>query len=55
MLFPIGQGTGLGLSICQRIMQQHNSAITVRSVPGDTAFDFTLPVTDEEPRIVTRT
>ena len=50
-----GGGTGLGLSICQRIMKQHDSEITVRSVPGDTAFDFTLPVTDEEPRIVTRT
>ena len=50
-----GGGTGLGLSICQRIMRQHDSEITVQSVPGDTAFDFTLPVTDEEPRIVTRT
>lgn len=38
-----GGGTGLGLSICQRIMNQHDSAITVTSVPGDTAFDFTLP------------
>ena len=50
-----GGGTGLGLSICQRIMRQHDSEITVQSAPGDTAFDFTLPVTDEEPRIVTRT
>ena len=39
-----GGGTGLGLSICQRIMNQHGSAITVSSVPGDTAFEFTLPV-----------
>ena len=38
-----GGGTGLGLSICQRIMNQHGSAITCTSVPGDTAFDFTLP------------
>ena len=37
-----GQGTGLGLSICQRIMQQHGSAIEVTSVPGDTAFTFAL-------------
>ena len=37
-----GQGTGLGLSICQRIMQQHGSAIEVASVPGDTAFTFAL-------------
>ena len=49
-----GGGTGLGLSICQRIMQQHGSAITVQSVPGDTAFDFTLPIADREPQIVTR-
>ena len=38
-----GGGTGLGLSICQRIMNQHGSAITCASAPGDTAFDFTLP------------
>lgn len=50
-----GQGTGLGLSICQRIMLEHGSQITVQSVPGDTAFDFTLPMTDEEPKIVTGT
>ena len=42
-----GGGTGLGLSICQRIMQQHGSEITVTSVPGDTAFDFTLPAAQE--------
>ena len=45
-----GQGTGLGLSICQRIMRQHGSEITVTSVPGDTAFDFVLPVA-EPPRL----
>lgn len=45
-----GGGTGLGLSICQRIMKEHGSEITVTSVPGDTAFDFTLPVTEELPR-----
>ncbi len=50
-----GGGTGLGLSICQRIMRQHDSEITVTSVPGDTAFDFTLPVADDAPRNVTRT
>lgn len=44
-----GQGTGLGLSICRRIMRQHGSEITVTSEPGDTAFDFTLPVA-EPPR-----
>ena len=41
-----GQGTGLGLSICQRIMQQHGSAITVTSVPGDTCFAFALPAAE---------
>ena len=45
-----GQGTGLGLSICQRIMQQHGSAITVSSVPGDTAFDFALPASEAPER-----
>ena len=39
-------GTGLGLSICQRIMQQHDSRITVRSDDGETAFEFLLPATE---------
>ena len=41
-----GQGTGLGLSICQRIMQQHDSQITVRSDDGETAFEFLLPAAE---------
>jgi signal transduction histidine kinase len=41
-----GGGTGLGLSICQRIMQQHDSRITVRSDDGETAFEFLLPATE---------
>ena len=41
-----GQGTGLGLSICQRIMQQHDSEITVRSDDGETAFEFLLPAAE---------
>ena len=41
-----GQGTGLGLSICQRIMQQHDSEITVRSDDHETAFEFLLPATE---------
>ena len=45
-----GGGTGLGLSICQRIMHQHGSEITVSSVPGDTAFDFTLPIAENGDR-----
>ena len=42
-----GQGTGLGLSICQRIMQQHDSEITVRSDDSETAFSFLLPQAEE--------
>ena len=41
-----GGGTGLGLSICQRIMQQHDSKITVRSDDNETAFEFLLPATE---------
>ena len=38
-----GSGTGLGLSICKLIVRQHQSDIAVRSVPGETAFEFPLP------------
>jgi signal transduction histidine kinase len=38
-----GMGTGLGLAICKMIVQEHGSQIRVHSVPGDTAFEFTLP------------
>lgn len=38
-----GMGTGLGLAICQMIVKEHGSRITVHSVPGDTAFAFSLP------------
>lgn len=38
-----GMGTGLGLAICKMIIQEHGSSIHVRSVPGDTAFEFALP------------
>ena len=41
-----GGGTGLGLSICQRIMQQHDSEITVRSDDTETAFEFLLPAAE---------
>lgn len=37
-----GMGTGLGLSIVKRILDQHESEIRVRSVPGETVFCFTL-------------
>ena len=42
-----GQGTGLGLSICQRIIREHGSEITARSRPGETVFEFTLPLNQE--------
>jgi len=41
-----GMGTGLGLAICKMIVQEHGSRIRVRSVPGDTAFEFALPACD---------
>ena len=44
-------GTGLGLSICKNILQQHNSAIEMRSRPGETVFEFTLPAAEPAPRI----
>ena len=46
-----GMGTGLGLSICKSILQQHNSAIEMRSRPGETVFEFTLPSSEPAPRI----
>ena len=38
-----GMGTGLGLAICKMIIQEHGSEIRVRSVPGETVFEFALP------------
>ena len=46
-----GMGTGLGLSICKNILQQHNSAIEMRSRPGETIFEFTLSAAEPAPRI----
>ena len=36
-------GTGLGLKICRDKIEKHNGMITVRSKPGDTVFEVTLP------------
>ncbi len=46
-----GMGTGLGLSICKTILQQHNSAVEMRSRPGETVFEFTLPAAEPVARI----
>ncbi|TAK91364.1 MAG: PAS domain S-box protein [Burkholderiaceae bacterium] len=46
---PIGQGTGLGLSVSYGIVQRHNGAIDVTSVPGGgTTFHITLPIRQEK-------
>lgn len=38
-------GAGLGLAICKRILELHNSTISVDSAPGQGArFSFTLPI-----------
>jgi PAS domain S-box-containing protein len=43
-----GQGSGLGLASVYGIMQNHNGAVTVDSVPGEgTTFILYFPCTDE--------
>lgn len=39
-------GTGLGLAITKRIVIAHNGQISVKSFPGGTVFQLTLPVAD---------
>jgi two-component system sensor histidine kinase KdpD len=38
-------GSGLGLSIALRILQAHGGALSVKSRPGETTFQLTLPIT----------
>jgi signal transduction histidine kinase len=41
----VGKGTGLGLDIAQRIIvERHNGAITITSVPGETTLHVEIPV-----------
>ena len=43
---PVGVGTGLGLDISWRIVvNKHHGALTAESVPGDTRFQVSLPLT----------
>lgn len=42
---PVGEGTGLGLTVVHGILQEHQGAIRVESVPGqETTFIVSLPI-----------
>lgn len=41
-------GSGLGLSIARNIARAHQGDLTVRSRPGETTFQFTLPLDRKE-------
>ena len=41
---PVGQGSGLGLDIVRRLLQRHDGAIDLDSVPGRTEFQIRLPI-----------
>lgn len=43
----VGKGTGLGLDIAHNIVHQHKGRLQVQSVPGNTTFTVTLPLTEE--------
>ncbi|MGP0593155.1 PAS domain-containing sensor histidine kinase [Nitrospira sp. T9] len=47
----VGEGTGLGLTVVHGILQEHQGAIRVTSVPGQgTTFIVSLPIYSEEVR-----
>ena len=48
----MGEGTGLGLDISWRIVvNKHHGDLQVESVPGDTRFRVSLPLTEPGPDI----
>ena len=47
---PFGEGTGLGVDISWRIVvNKHHGDLRVESVPGQTRFIVTLPLTEAPP------
>ena len=44
----VGEGTGIGLDLVTRIIKHHNAEIKVNSVPGRTAFEICIPVTQNQ-------
>jgi signal transduction histidine kinase len=42
----VGEGTGLGLDTAQRIVKKHRGSIQVKSKPGDTCFQISLPLAE---------
>lgn len=46
----IGEGSGLGLYIVKKVIDKHVGAIEVESMPGQTTFTVSLPITRLEKR-----
>ena len=41
---PVGKGTGLGLEVVRQIVMQHKGKVSMKSIPGRTAFTVCLPI-----------